>query len=105
MTRLQEIPEPTRPHAGDTVSEPARRALGRATERLLAEQDAAGFWCGELEGDSILQSEYILLKFIVGQEDDPRLGKIGNYLREHDFKVARVLPAFQILERQPAAPR
>ncbi len=41
----------------------------------------AGFWCGELEGDSILQSEYILLQFIVEQEHDPRLPKIANYLR------------------------
>jgi len=31
-------------------------------------------------------------------------GKIDNYLREHDFKVTRVLPAFQIFERQ-SAPR
>ena len=29
---------------------------------------------------------------------DPR-GKIENYLRAHDFKVTRVLPAFQIFER------
>jgi hypothetical protein len=35
---------------------------------------------------------------------DPR-GKIDNYLREHDFKVTRVLPAFQILERKSAAGR
>ncbi len=33
-----------------------------------------------------------------------RRGKIDNYLREHDFKVTRVLPAFQIFERQ-SAPR
>jgi hypothetical protein len=32
-------------------------------------------------------------------------GKIDNYLREHDFKVTRVLPAFQIFERQSAARR
>jgi squalene-hopene/tetraprenyl-beta-curcumene cyclase len=44
-------------------------------------QDPSGFWCGELEGDSILQSEYILLKFIVEQEKDHRLPKIANYLR------------------------
>ncbi len=33
---------------------------------------------------------------------DPH-GKIDNYLREHDFKVTRTLPAFRIFERQPAA--
>jgi hypothetical protein len=32
-------------------------------------------------------------------------GKIDNYMREHDFKVTRVLPAFQIFERQSASHR
>jgi len=34
-----------------------------------------------IAGDSILESEYILLKFILGQEDDPDLPLIANYLR------------------------
>ncbi|MGD9688415.1 MAG: squalene--hopene cyclase [Phycisphaerales bacterium] len=50
-------------------------------------------WCGELEGDSILSSEYLLMKFILGQEDAPlsieagggtewpRLKRIANQLR------------------------
>ena len=37
-----------------------RIALSKATDCLVSMQDASGFWCGELEGDSILQSEYIL---------------------------------------------
>jgi squalene-hopene/tetraprenyl-beta-curcumene cyclase len=56
-------------------------SLSRATDRLVSLQNAEGFWCGELEGDSILQSEYILLKYIVEQEKDPRLPKIANFLR------------------------
>ncbi len=64
-----------------TVLDEAREALARATDNLVAMQHPSGFWCGELEGDSILQSEYILLKFIVEQETDPRLPKIANYLR------------------------
>jgi len=55
--------------------------LRRAQECLLAKQDGAGFWVGELQGDSILESEYILLKFILEQDDDPELPLIGNYLR------------------------
>ncbi len=35
-----------------------------------------GYWVGELQGDSILESEYILLKFILGQEsDEPALAE------------------------------
>jgi squalene-hopene/tetraprenyl-beta-curcumene cyclase len=63
-----------------SVSE-IRSALSRATDCLVSMQNQEGFWCGELEGDSILQSEYILLKFIVEQEHDRRLPKIANYLR------------------------
>jgi squalene-hopene/tetraprenyl-beta-curcumene cyclase len=56
-------------------------AIARARDSLLAKQDPAGFWCGELQGDSILESEYLLLKFILGQENDPDLPLIANYLR------------------------
>jgi len=60
----------------------ADQALQQAIQCLLAQQAPEGHWCAELEGDSILQSEYILLKFITEQEDDPRLPKIANYLRK-----------------------
>ncbi len=56
-------------------------ALRRATDRLLALHQPAGYWVGELQGDSILESEYILLKLILGQENDPALPLIANYLR------------------------
>ena len=56
-------------------------ALAKAKAALLALQNPDGHWCGELQGDSILESEYILLKWILGQEDDPALPKINNYLR------------------------
>jgi squalene-hopene/tetraprenyl-beta-curcumene cyclase len=55
-------------------------ALHQAQKALLDKQDKDGFWVGELQGDSILESEYILLKFILAQESDPRLIKIGRYL-------------------------
>ncbi len=42
--------------------------LRRAIDALLALQKPDGHWCGELEGDSILESEYLLMKFILGQE-------------------------------------
>jgi squalene-hopene/tetraprenyl-beta-curcumene cyclase len=61
--------------------ENAQAVLDKAVQQLLDQQDDSGYWCAELEGDSILQSEYILLKWIIEQEDDPRLPKIANYLR------------------------
>ncbi|HWE93096.1 MAG TPA: squalene--hopene cyclase [Tepidisphaeraceae bacterium] len=57
------------------------RALGRARDSLIAKQNEKGYWVGELQGDSILESEYLLLMFILGLEADPALPKIANYLR------------------------
>jgi squalene-hopene/tetraprenyl-beta-curcumene cyclase len=56
-------------------------ALARARRCLLVQQNPAGYWVGELQGDSILESEFILLKFFLGQETDPDLPLIANYLR------------------------
>jgi squalene-hopene/tetraprenyl-beta-curcumene cyclase len=56
--------------------------LQKATDALLATQKPEGYWVGELQGDSILESEYILLKFILEQGDDPDLPLIANYLRK-----------------------
>jgi len=67
------------PAVGDT--DRVNGALDRAVAALLDLQFKDGYWCAELEGDSILESEYLLFKWIVGQEKDPRLPNIANYLR------------------------
>jgi squalene-hopene/tetraprenyl-beta-curcumene cyclase len=56
-------------------------AIERAQAALLNKQDRTGYWCGELQGDSILESEYILLRFMLSQEDEAELPRIANYLR------------------------
>ncbi len=65
-------------------------AATRAQEALCSLQRGDGHWCGELEGDSILQSEYLLMKWILSQESSPMadgrggtlvLAKIASYLR------------------------
>jgi squalene-hopene/tetraprenyl-beta-curcumene cyclase len=55
--------------------------FARAKAALIAKQKPEGYWVGELQGDSILESEYLLLKFILEQDEDPELPLIANYLR------------------------
>ena len=45
--------------------------LHRAIAALKSLQNPDGHWCGELEGDSILQSEYLLMKWMLSQESEP----------------------------------
>ncbi len=69
------------PQTGQFDGDALTASLGRAVDHLLSLQAEDGHWCAELEGDSILQSEYLLMKWIIGQEDDPRLTRIADYLR------------------------
>ncbi len=61
---------------------PLDRAIERAADALIARQASGGWWVAELQGDSILESEYILFKWIVGQETDADLPRVANYLRQ-----------------------
>ncbi|MDX2116509.1 MAG: squalene--hopene cyclase [Planctomycetota bacterium] len=49
----------------------AARGLEAAVASLLSKQAADGHWCAELEGDSILNTEYLLMKVILGQDQAP----------------------------------
>ena len=58
-----------------------RGALEAARRRLLDLQRADGHWCAELEGDSSLESEYVLLLHYLGRMQEERAAKAANYLR------------------------
>ncbi|MFO1065746.1 MAG: squalene--hopene cyclase [Pirellulales bacterium] len=47
--------------------------LRRATQWLLAQQAPQGYWCAILEGDSILESEFILLQAFLDKLNQPRV--------------------------------
>ncbi|HVT80645.1 MAG TPA: squalene--hopene cyclase [Phycisphaerae bacterium] len=78
-------PESLREHSRDFLpqvdSTLLDQAIDQAKRALINKRHPDGYWCAELQGDSILESEYILLKFILGQERDPDLPLIANYLR------------------------
>src|SRR5258708_3485747 len=57
------------------------RAIEDAQGWLLAAQEPDGHWCGELEGDTILETEYVLLLHFLGRLDDPRVAKAARYVR------------------------
>src|SRR6185436_5344395 len=54
----------------------------RTCDWLLSRQHEDGYWCGELEGDTILESEYILLLAWLGQEETPLAKKLAAYIVE-----------------------
>jgi squalene-hopene/tetraprenyl-beta-curcumene cyclase len=63
-----------------------RSAIEGARDYLLTLQHRDGHWCGELEGDTILESEYALtLYFLERREGAPAVGgkfqRLANFLR------------------------
>ena len=72
--------EAQRAPAGDAPLPAACRAIRRTRAWLLAQQDPAGFWCGELEGDTILESETILLLAFFGREHSDLARRCARYL-------------------------
>jgi len=60
--------------------------IERARDRLLGIQDAKGYWVFDLEADTTIPSEYILLQRFLGREIAAELKeKIGNYLRRRQL--------------------
>ena len=55
-------------------------AIARTRDYLLGQQNPAGFWCAELEGDTILESEYILLLAFLGREQSQRARQAAQYI-------------------------
>jgi squalene-hopene/tetraprenyl-beta-curcumene cyclase len=83
---------PDSPHyLAATAAAPAqdRNLLSRVTagiestrDWLLTRQHGDGHWCAELEGDTILESEYILLLAWLGQEQSSIAKKCAAYIVE-----------------------
>ncbi|MCH8921589.1 MAG: squalene--hopene cyclase [Planctomycetes bacterium] len=73
---------PPRPPSYHRLAAPLRRAIMRTRQWLLAEQQDAGHWVAELEGDSILQSEYILLLAYLGREESTTAKRLAHRLIE-----------------------
>ena len=62
-------------------AEGVRNAISAAQRYLLSIQRPDGHWCGELEGDTILESEYILALHFLGRTGETRVRKAAEYLR------------------------
>ncbi len=74
--------------ANNQVSEESCRidaAVEAAQQRLLSLQHPDGHWCGELEGDTILESEYLLLLYYLHHSDETRFRKAAEYIRRQQL--------------------
>jgi len=61
------------------------QAIQRAMDYLLSLQAPEGYWVGELEADTTLESDYIFFLYVLGKLDDLRGRKLANYIRRRQL--------------------
>jgi squalene-hopene/tetraprenyl-beta-curcumene cyclase len=57
------------------------QAIELGASHLVSLQDPRGFWQGELEADTTLESDYIYYLFVLGKAAPERIAKLANYVR------------------------
>src|SRR5262245_44411886 len=63
------------------VQEAAERAVRRATDHLLAQQDAQGWWKGDLETNVTMDAEDLLLRQFLGTLDESTVSAAALFIR------------------------
>src|ERR1700684_483361 len=72
-------------HFGKIDDLPSRvtAAVDGARKKLFSQQHEDGYWCGELEADTSLESDYILLHTLLGTGNQDRFQKAANWIVQH----------------------
>ncbi|MGH9511950.1 MAG: squalene--hopene cyclase [Terriglobales bacterium] len=67
----------------DGFSSRVAAAIEKAQRCLFSQQHEEGYWCGQLEGDATLDSDYILLHTLLGSVNPERFQKTANHILQH----------------------
>jgi len=61
-------------------------AIDRGANYLLSLQASEGYWLGELEADTTLESDYIFYLHVIGKARPERIAKLANYVRRRQLE-------------------
>lgn len=59
--------------------------IERSLRWLLSAQEPDGYWWGELEADTTLESDYIPYLHVLGKLDSEKTAKLANYIRQRQL--------------------
>src|SRR3989442_12456965 len=71
------LPQPVTPSGKDRLD----AAIERAVSYLKSVTHPDGYWLGELEADTTLESDYIFYLHVLGRFDPTRIAKLAAYVR------------------------
>jgi squalene-hopene/tetraprenyl-beta-curcumene cyclase len=61
-------------------------SIERGADHLISLQREGGYWQGELEADSTLESDYIYYLFVLGKAEPARISQLANYVRRKQLE-------------------
>jgi squalene-hopene/tetraprenyl-beta-curcumene cyclase len=67
----------------DDIHSRVTAAINAAREHLFSKQHDEGYWCGELEADSTLESDYIFMHMLLGTRNEERFQKCAREILRH----------------------
>jgi squalene-hopene/tetraprenyl-beta-curcumene cyclase len=67
------------------VESELERSISRSVDWFLAAQSREGYWWGELQADTTLESDYILYLHILGESKSEKIEKLAKYIRERQL--------------------
>src|ERR1700741_5420890 len=82
---LKVAPAPA-PWRQEDWAERVEKAVKNGTAYLLSLQAEEGYWHGELEADTTLESDYIYYLHVLGKADPERVAKLANYVRRRQLE-------------------
>lgn len=87
-TRLQFEPPSDGRSAGlfPAIADSLHDAIDRGVNHLLSLQASEGYWLGELEADTTLESDYIFYLNVIGKAHPDRIAKLANYVRRRQLE-------------------
>ncbi len=66
-------------------AERVEKAVENGANYLLSVQAEEGYWHGELEADTTLESDYIYYLYVLGKAEPERIAKLANYVRQRQL--------------------
>ncbi len=79
------VDQPAQPRFGrmDVGLERITQGIAQAKDWLFNQQHPDGYWCGELEADSMLESDYIFMHTLLGTGEPGRMERAINEILRH----------------------
>jgi squalene-hopene/tetraprenyl-beta-curcumene cyclase len=81
----QTVNQPVQPRFGrmDLGLDRVVDGISRAKDWLLGQQHEDGYWCGELEADTMLEADYIFMHTLLGTGDRGKMERTVNEIVRH----------------------